>query len=116
VVWYVVATGGKYGASVGTTFTGTTSDSTSLKVLMIEASDPSSTIRVNALTPEAVGNGDFGNLPQLEIGGANGGGAAPLNSGYIFEVIVYRGILSEADRTMVIKNYLGSLYGVSIAA
>lgn len=113
--WYVTATSSKYGASVGLTLVGTTPDSTSLKVLVLEANDPSnSTIRVNGLTPEISGDARFGALPELEVGGAAGGSSSPL-AGYFFELIVYKGILSEADLSKVIKSYLGPLYGLSIS-
>jgi len=111
--WYLTGYGGFYGASVGATLLGTTPDSTSLKVIMIEANDPNSTIRVNDLTAEVTGSAGFGNLPQFQVGGADLGGAGPL-LGDIFEVIVYRGLLSSTNRSALIKGYLASRYGITV--
>lgn len=115
--WYLTGYGGFYGASVGATLLGTTPDSTSLKVIMIEANDPSSTIRVNDLTAEAFtsgsGSAGFGNLPQFQVGGASMGSAGPL-LGDIFEVIVYRGLISSSNRSALIKGYLAPRYGLTI--
>lgn len=110
--WYVTADAGFYGASVSVTLLGTTPDSITPKILMLEYNDPNSTIRVSEETVEATGNIGAGDLPQLEIGGAFGGAASPL-SGKIVEFIVVRGLLSATDRVKTL-TYLRSRYAISV--
>ena len=109
--WNVCATAGFYGASVGTNLLGTTADSVTPKIIMIEASDPAnSTVRVNRLTAEVMGNGIFGTLPQMELGGAQGGHCLV---GKIVEVIVYGRLLSTNEKA-TLMSYLGSRYKITI--
>lgn len=109
--WYVTSEGGVYKSDVVTTLSGTTPDTTSPKILFFEYADPSSTIRVNAATPDVTGATNAPALPELEIGG-NQQGQRPL-TGVIAEVIAYRGVLSSQDRTSLL-SYLGNRYGITV--
>jgi len=96
-----------YGSDVNLTLLGTTPDSAAPKILILEYNDPTSTISVNALTPENTGNTAAGPLPALELGG-NTQGQRPLN-GVEAEVLMWPRILTPTEK-VELATYLARRY------
>jgi hypothetical protein len=110
--WWMTTEGGLYGIDVALAFDGTTPDSTTPKILYWVYNDPTTKLRVSALTPERTGNSFAGALPAFEIGG-NTQGQRPLNGGAVAEVIELNRELTTAE-TVKISAYLSARYAIPV--
>lgn len=115
-IWFVYTNGvaGKYCASGPSNFISGGTVSAIPHIYEVEMNDPSTTLRISAETPVQIGNTSktadivFG----LVIGGTTGGGSL---IGKIAEIVVYNGLLTPSNRTMLF-NYFSARYNIPIGS